>query len=89
MPASEELCDGTVDDNFESCDEGEGEASGNELHAGQMHGLESIAAARPKSQRVASCSEVDITLIIGQLPCQRPSWSLTTSYRYVTHDMCQ
>ena len=54
MPASESLRDGTVDDNFESCDEGEGEASGNELHAGQTHGLESIAAARPKSQRVAS-----------------------------------
>ena len=54
MPASEELRDGTVDDDFESCDEGEGEASGNELHAGQTHGLESIAAARPKSQRVAS-----------------------------------
>ena len=54
MPASEELRDGTVDDDFESCDEGEGEASGNELHAGQTHGLKSIAAARPKSQRVAS-----------------------------------
>ena len=54
MPASEELRDGTVDDDFESCDEGEGEASGNELQAGQTHGLESIAAARPKSQRVAS-----------------------------------
>ena len=54
MPASEELRDGTVDDDFESCDESEGEASGNELHADQTHGLESIAAARPKSQRVAS-----------------------------------
>ena len=54
MPASEELRDGNVDADFESCDEGEGEASGNELHAGQTHGLESVAAARHKSQRVAS-----------------------------------
>ena len=67
MPASEELCDGTVDDDFEFCDEGEGEASEHELHAGQTHGLESIAAAHPKSRRVASQAAAK--------RCQHPSTS--------------
>ena len=58
MPSQTELPNETVEDDFESCDEEEGEPLQPEHHAGQIHSLEPVADANCKSLKVAGQASV-------------------------------